>query len=140
MRMKRHRDKGFTMTEIMVVVIVIGVLAALVLPPLVGRLGKAKQGVAKGQLAVIESAIGLFYNEYDRFPTLLEELLTGPADVPEEDRMPASIKKKNLIDPWDRLFVYKYPGDHYVYDLYCLGRDGHEGGEAEDADIVNWDE
>ena len=133
------RSGGFTLVEIIVVVIIIGLLATMILPKLVARVGKAERAVAKQKLSVIEGAVEMFRLDYGRYPQDLEELLTRPSDIPEEKWTPPSIKSKDLIDPWDRPFVYKCPGDHdAAFDLYSLGADGQEGGEREDEDIVNW--
>ena len=133
------RSGGFTLVEIIVVVIIIGLLATMILPKLVGRVGKAERAVTKQKLSVIEGAVEMFRLDYGRYPQNLEELLTRPSDIPEEKWILPAIRSKDLIDPWDRSFVYEYPGDHEAaFDLYSLGADGQEGGEHEDEDIVNW--
>jgi general secretion pathway protein G len=128
------------MVEILVVVVIIGVLAALVVPRFIGRVGQSKQAVAKQKCTAIEGAIEMFRNDYDRYPQSLDELLVRPSDVPEQKWNPPSLRSKDLIDPWGRSFLYKYPGDHgeVPYDLYSLGADGQEGGEKENADVVSW--
>ncbi len=132
---------AFTIIEIMVVVVIIGVLAGLIVPQIVGRLGRSKQSVAHQQLAQIELAINLFYTEYERHPTTLDELLQRPADIDEAIWLPPTLKPKHLLDPWGRPFVYQQPGDHdpYPFDLASFGRDGEPGGQGEDADIVSWE-
>lgn len=130
---------GFTLIEIMVVVIVIGVLAALVVPNFLGRAAKAKKAVAQQKIGNIETAINLFYQDYSRFPETLEELVSKPADITEEQWTPPSLKAKDLKDPWGNPFVYRYPGDHGAYDLYSTGADGQEGGEGDNKDINNWE-
>ena len=128
------------MVEIIVVVAIIVVLAGMILPRFIGRVGQAKQGVAKQKCSAIENAIEIFRADYDRYPQTLEELVVRPSDIPEEKWNPPVLKSKDLIDPWDRPFGYKYPGDHseVPYDVYSLGADGEEGGEKDNADIVNW--
>lgn len=123
----------------MVVVIVIGVLAALVIPNFLGRAGKAKVAVAQQKISNIETAINLFYQDYSRFPESLEELITKPGDITDEQWVPPSLKAKHLKDPWGQPFEYRYPGDHGAYDLYSTGADGQDGGEGENADITNWE-
>ncbi|MBB6429894.1 type II secretion system major pseudopilin GspG [Algisphaera agarilytica] len=135
--MKRiSRTSGFTLIEIMVVVIVIGVIAALIVPNLFDRAGKAKRSVAKQQVGSLETAIQLFQQDYGRFPDTLEELASPPADV--EGASPPSIKQKDLIDPWGNPFLYRYPGNNWTFDLLSTGADGQEGGEGENADITNY--
>jgi len=128
------------MVEILVVVIIIVVLASMIAPPFLGRVGQAKQSVARQKLTEIEKAIDIFRHDYDRYPATLEELVSRPSDIPEEKWNAPMLKRKDLLDPWDRPFVYKCPGEHgeRPYDLYSLGADGKEGGEKDNADVVNW--
>ncbi|MEM6332664.1 MAG: type II secretion system major pseudopilin GspG [Planctomycetota bacterium] len=136
-RPTRHAH-GFTLIEIMVVVIVIGILAALIVPSFFGRAGKARAAVAKQQIGTLETAINLFEQDYGRFPQTLEELTTRPSDVDDDQWTPPSIKSGDLTDPWGNAFVYRYPGQNWAFDLMSLGADGQEGGADENADIVNW--
>lgn len=141
----KHKDQqrraGFTMVEILVVVVIIGVLAAMVLPTFVGRVGQAKQAVARQKLSEIEKAVEIFRTDYERYPETLDELIQRPADIPEDKWNRPMLRRKDLLDPWGRPFLYKYPGDHaeVPYDLYSLGADGQEGGVKENADVVNWE-
>ena len=133
---KRYVRQAFTLIEVMVMVIVIGVIAALIIPNLFDRTGKAKRSVAKQKIASLESAIQLFQQDYSRFPDSLDELASPPADA--EGGSPPSIKQKDLVDPWGNPFVYRYPGNNWTFDLLSLGSDGQEGGEGEAADITNY--
>ena len=135
---RRRTRSGFTIVEILVVVIIIGLLATMIAPPLLRHLIRTRQSVAKSNIATLEATIDSFSLVYGRLPQTLEELITRPSDIPEEKWEGASFKSKDLLDPWEREFIYKVPGDHGPYDLYSLGKDGQEGGEKEDADIVNW--
>ena len=132
---------AFTIIEIMVVVVIIGVLAGLIVPQLVGRLGRSKQNVARQQVEQISMAINLFYTEYERHPIALDELVMRPTDIDASVWMPPTLKAKHLQDPWDRTYIYVYPGDHLPdsFDLASFGRDGEAGGQGEDTDIVNWE-
>ena len=138
--LRQVRRTGFTIVEIMVVVIVIGVLAALIVPGLFGRVGQAKNSVTKQQIATIESAVNLFQQDYGRFPNSLEELVTKPADISDELWTSPSLKPKDLTDPWGNPFIYRYPGQQWAFELISTGADGQEGGEGENADITNWSE
>ena len=140
MNKKRRRGnrRGFTIVEILVVVIIIAVLATMIVPQFFGRVGQSKQAVAKTKLAEIEKAIVLFSYDYDRWPMNLDELVSQPADIDAAKWIPHTIKAKDLLDPWGRQVIYKQPGEHGVFDLYSLGKDGQEGGEDENADVCNW--
>ena len=135
--MKHRVRSGFTLVEIMVVVIIIGVLAALIVPSLFSRTGKAKVSVAKQQVATLDSAVQMFQQDYGRFPESLQELVNPPADV--EGAAPPQVKPKDVIDPWGNEFVYRYPGDNWAFNIISLGADGQEGGEGEAADISNYE-
>ena len=123
----------------MVVVIVIGVLAALIVPTFLGKSEKARRAVAAQKIAVLESTINLFQQDYSRFPESLEELTARPSDIDEAKWSPPSIRTKDLSDPWGNPFVYRMPGQHGTYDLLSTGADGAAGGEGYDADITNWE-
>jgi len=136
---QRSRCPGaFTIVEIIVVVVIIGVLATLILPRFIGRIGEAKQGTAKSNLAQIESAIEMCSHDYGRLPQGLQELIERPGDVPEDRWHVPTVKPKDLVDPWGRSWIYVAPGSHGMYDLYSLGADGQEGGTGGNADVVNW--
>ena len=137
-RTARRRRGGFTMVEIIVVVIIIAVLATMVAPQFFARVGQAKQSVAKQKLVELEKAVDMFSYDYSRLPEDLNEIVERPDDIDPEDWNPPVIKAKDLLDPWNRPFVYKHPGDHGSYDLYTLGADGEIGGEKDNADVVNW--
>lgn len=137
-RKSRVRRMAFTMVEIIVVVIIISVLAAMIVPRFIGRVGEARQSTAKQQVAEIEKAVDLFHYDYGRYPVTLEELVTRPSDIPEEKWKAPTLKPKHLTDPWERPYQYRCPGDHGPVDIFSLGADGQEGGAGDNADVVNW--
>ncbi len=133
-------DKGFTLIELLVVVIIIGLLASLVAPKFFGKLGASRQKTAKAQIALLGNALDEFRLDNGRYPTTeegLEALRTKPEGLNNwaGPYLPKPVPK----DPWGHDYVYRCPGEHGDYDLFSYGRDGQEGGEGEDADIVSWE-
>lgn len=129
--MKRNK-KGFTLLEILIVVAIIGLIASLVIPNLVGRYEKSKEEIARAQLEMLSSAIEAFRLDVGRYPNSLDELLK--CDDPNW-RGPYLAKRKIPKDPWGRDYQYKYPGEHGPYDLYSLGPEGQLGEKS----ITNWE-
>lgn len=137
----RRREKGFTIVELLVVILIISMLAAFVAPKFFKGLGKAKWDIAKAKMASIENSIGLFYIDCGRYPSDAEglgELLEAPAGLEEKWQGPY-LKKSELLDPWDNEYIYVEEGEVNPgsIDLISLGADGEAGGEGEDADIYN---
>jgi general secretion pathway protein G len=133
------RDSGFTLIELLVVVIIIGLLASLVAPKFFGKLGTSRQNTAKAQIELFGAALDEFRLDNGRYPST-EEGLAALIDKPEglENWAGPYLPKAIPKDPWGHEYVYSSPGEHYDYDLICYGRDGEEGGEDEDSDIVSW--
>ena len=135
----RQQERGFTLIEIMVVVIIIGLLAALVGPRLFGKVSVAKQKAAKAQIELFGTALDTFRLDVGRYPTTeegLKALREKPAGA--ENWQGPYLPKEIPVDPWNKSYVYKSPGEHGEYDLISYGLDGAEGGEGENQDIVNW--
>jgi general secretion pathway protein G len=137
----RHSaNDGFTLLELLVVLGIIALLAALVAPQVIRYLSDARSETASAQLKNIESAIELYFLDNGTYPIAgsgLTALVTAPAGSTSW-RGPYLKKQDGLLDPWGKPFVYRAPGEHGAYDLYSFGRDGKEGGEGEDKDIVSW--
>jgi len=135
----RNRESGFTFFEILVVVIIIGLLAALVGPRLFGKVSTAKQKAAKAQIELFGTALDTFRLDIGRYPTTeegLKALREKPSGV--ENWQGPYLPKEIPVDPWNRQYVYKSPGEHGDYDLISHGLDGAEGGEGENQDVVSW--
>jgi general secretion pathway protein G len=132
--------QGFTLIELLVVLVILGLLAAFAAPQVLNYLGRAKTDAAKAQVQNIASILDLYRLEVGSYPSQqdgLEALLEEPADVPRWNG-PYVKRSDALTDPWGRMYVYRFPGEHGAYDLYSLGADGGEGGEGEDQDVTSW--
>lgn len=136
---KRRHKQGFTLVEILVVIIIIGLLAALVGPRLFGKVSTAKQKAAKAQIELFGTALDTFRLDIGRYPTT-EEGLKALREKPSgaENWQGPYLPKEIPVDPWNKDYVYKAPGEHGDYDLISYGLDGAEGGEGENQDIVSW--
>ncbi len=137
---KIKEKKGFTLIEMLVVIIIIGLLASLVAPKLFNKLASSKQKVAKAQIEMVGTALDAFRLDVGRYPTTqegLQVLWKDPGNIKKWDGpyLPKPIKE----DPWGHPYIYKCPGEHGPYDLYSLGADGKPGGTGENKDIVSWE-
>lgn len=135
----RRKECGFTLVEILVVIIIIGLLAALVGPKLFGKVSTAKQKTAKAQIELFGTALDAFRLDTGRYPTTeegLKALREKPSGV--ENWEGPYLPKEIPADSWGRPYIYKAPGEHGDYDLIAYGLDGAEGGEGENQDIVSW--
>ncbi|MDO4952596.1 MAG: type II secretion system major pseudopilin GspG [Synergistaceae bacterium] len=139
--MKRH--SGFTLIEIMIVVVIIGMLSALVGPRLIGQSDEAKIKTTKIQISQLEQVLGLFQLDNGFFPTTeqgLAALVKAPALPPEAmNYKQGGYMKKVPKDAWGREFIYICPGQHGDFDIISYGSDGAEGGEGNARDINNWE-
>jgi len=134
------RQSGFTLIEIMVVVVILGILAAIVAPNVINRIDDASINRAKQDIRGIESALKLYYMDNSRYPTTdqgLEALTTQPNDPslrnwrgPYLDKLPR--------DPWNNMYRYLYPGRNGEFDVFTYGADNQPGGEGINAEIGNW--
>ncbi|WP_373273674.1 type II secretion system major pseudopilin GspG [Pseudomonas taiwanensis] len=127
----------------MVVVVILGILAALVVPQVMNRPDQAKVTVAKGDIKAIGAALDMYKLDNFAYPSTqqgLEALVSRPSgNPPPKNWNKDGYLKKLPIDPWGNPYQYLSPGSKGTYDLYSLGADGKEGGSDNDADIANWD-
>lgn len=138
----QRRARGFTLIEIMVVVIIIGLLAAVVVPQFLGRVDDARVAKAKQDIQAIETALTMYKLDNFSYPTAdqgLKALVTKPDDATVKNWRAGGYLKRVNKDPWGNDYIYAVPGTHNGdYDLYSLGADGQPGGEKANADVGNW--
>jgi general secretion pathway protein G len=140
-----NRQAGFTLIELMVVIVILGVLAGLIIPRIMGRPDEARQAKAKIQMEALESALKLYKLDNGGYPTTeqgLKALVEAPTvgNIPKNWRQGGYLEKGRVPkDPWGNEFVYISPGSHGDFDLSSLGADGEPGGEGKNKDINNWE-
>jgi len=139
-RPRRRRQAGFTLVELLVVLIILGLIAAFAAPRVIKFVGGAKTDSAKIQIDRLSGVLDLYRLQVGRYPSEdegLNALMEQPADAPDWEG-PYLKKADALMDPWRRPYIYRFPGEHGDYDLYSLGADGEDGGEGEDRDLKSW--
>ena len=136
--MSRNKESGFTLLELLVVVVIIGLLAGFVAPRYFGQVGKSEVNVAKAQLDALEKALDQYRLDIGKYPdgeAGLKALVTKPANEPKWSG--PYLRKDVPLDPWGKPYVYRIPGEKHEYDLMSFGKDGQPGGTGENADITN---
>ncbi|MDB5811377.1 MAG: ral secretion pathway protein [Betaproteobacteria bacterium] len=130
---------GFTLLELLVVMVIIGLLAGYVGPKYFGQIGKSEIKVARAQLDALDKALDQYRLDTGHYPVGEVGLAALMEKPPNEANWGGPYLKKNVpLDPWGRPYIYKLPGEHGDYDLVSYGKDGQPGGNGEAADIVNW--
>jgi general secretion pathway protein G len=135
----RKNGEGFTLVELLVVMVIVGLLAALVGPKLFPKLGKGKQSAAKAQIELLGQALDQMRLDTGRYPTSQEGLAALVTNPGMENWEGSYLTKGLPNDPWGKPYIYQCPGAHGEYDLYSFGRDGNVGGEGEDKDVTSWE-
>jgi len=137
-----RRAAGFTLIEIMVVVIIIGLLAAVIVPTVISKVDDAKIAKAKQDIQSLEAALSMYYLDNSKYPTSeqgLTALIQQPTDPTIKHWRAGGYLERVSKDPWGAEYLYVFPGTHgKPYDLYTLGADAQPGGEGVNADIGNW--
>lgn len=144
--MKLHanykKQNGFTLIEVIVVVVILGILASVVVPKVVNRTGQAQIVKAKQDIRALESALQLYRVDNFDYPTTdqgLQALAEKPTTTPEPRNWQSGGYIKNIPkDPWGNEYQYLNPGEHGEFDIVTLGKDGRPGGTDDNADIGNW--
>jgi len=142
---RRERQRGFTLIELMVVIVILGILAGLIVPRIMGRPDEARQAKARIQMESIETALKLYRLDNGNYPTTeqgLQALVEMPTGGPPARnwRQGGYLEKGRVPkDPWDNEFVYLSPGAYGDFDLISRGADGEPDGEGKDRDIRSWE-
>lgn len=145
MKNDQMKSQGFTLIEIMVVLIILGILAGLIIPRIMGRPEQARRMKARVQIESIETALKLYKLDNGTYPTT-EQGLKALVEPPEVGKLARSWREggylekgKVPLDPWKNEYIYLSPGIHDDFDLISYGPDGQPGGDGEDRDVNNWE-
>ena len=138
--MKRNHVSGFTLIELLIVMIILGLIASLVAPKMFSRVSSAKTGTARTQIELLGTALDAYRLDNGAYTTSAQGLNALREQVQGLATWHGPYLPKPVpLDPWDRPYLYKSPGDHGDYDLYTYGMDGQSGGEGEDEDVFSWE-
>ncbi len=138
-RPRPPQARGFTLLELLVVMVIIGLLASIIAPQYFSQIGKSNVKVARAQIEAVGQALDQYRLDVGRYPTTeqgLSALRVAPTNLPTW-RGPY-LKRDLPPDPWGLVYLYKAPGQHGDYDLSSLGADGQPGGEGEASDVTSW--
>ncbi|MFG6429506.1 type II secretion system major pseudopilin GspG [Roseateles sp. LYH14W] len=132
-------QRGFTLLELLVVMVIIGLLAGYVGPKFFGQIGKSEVKAARAQIDALTKSLDQFRLDVGRYPSTEQGLAVLVAKPADEPKWAGPYLSKALPkDPWGQDYQYRSPGEHGEYDLLSLGKDGRPGGEGEDADLTSW--
>ncbi|MCJ7684414.1 MAG: type II secretion system major pseudopilin GspG [Desulfobacteraceae bacterium] len=145
MQGQKKGNSGFTLIELMVVIVILGILAGLIIPRIMGRPEEARQMKAKIQIESMETALKLYKLDNGAYPTT-EQGLQALVEPPTVGELPRAWREGGYLekgkvprDPWDNEYIYLSPGVHGEYDFVSYGADGEAGGEGKDKDINSWE-
>ncbi len=137
LRPRQLGGAGFSLIELLVVLVILGLIAGLVVPNIIGRTEVAKAKAAKAAVVSLSGAIDGYYLDVGQPPDDLQDLVNEPNNAPNW-RGPYA-KKSLITDPWGNEYEYRYPGEHGEYDIISYGADRSPGGDGKNADINSWD-
>ncbi|MCK9990394.1 MAG: general secretion pathway protein G [Rugosibacter sp.] len=133
------RVSGFTLLELLVVMVIIGMLASFVGPKFFAQIGKSETKTARAQIDALDKALDQYRLDVGRYPTTEQGLAALNERPAGETKWSGPYLKKAVpMDPWAHAYLYKHPGEHGEYDLFSYGKDGQPGGTGEAEDITNW--
>jgi general secretion pathway protein G len=138
-----NASRGFTLIEILVVVVILGILAAIVVPRVMERPGEARVTRARQDIQGIVTALSMYKLDNFAYPSTeqgLEALVTKPSGQPDAPNWKGPYLERTAKDPWGHPYQYAQPGQHGSIDVYSLGADGKPGGDGEAADVGNWEQ
>lgn len=133
----KRTSRGFTLVELLLVLVILALIGGLVLPGIIGKAEGAKVKAAGSQINRLSMAVESFYLDTGTTPDNLSELVGESSSV--DGWNGPYVKKSSLKDPWGREYIYTYPGEHGDFDIYSLGADGQPGGDGKNADINSWE-
>ncbi|MEW6120839.1 MAG: type II secretion system major pseudopilin GspG [Pseudomonadota bacterium] len=135
----KKRQRGFTLLELLVVLVILGLLAGYVAPKYFSQVGKSEVKTARAQIVALEKALDQYRIDTGRYPSTEQGLAALNARPADEARWDGPYLKKAVpSDPWGKPYQYRNPGEHGEMDLFSFGRDGQPGGDGDGADIGNW--
>ena len=134
---KTRSQRGFTLVELLLVLVILALIAGLVLPGIIGKAESAKVRAASSQISRISMSVEAFYLDTGSTPGSLSDLVNEPSGV--NGWTAPYIKNSILTDPWGREYQFRSPGQHGDFDIYSYGADGQQGGEGKNADITSWE-
>ncbi len=139
-RAERGAERGFTLVELLVVLAILGLLVGIAAPMVMKQLSGARTRTAGIEIERLSGVLDLYRLELGDYPAAedgLKALVERPAGA-ERWNGPYVTKADAILDPWDRPYRYRYPGEHGRFDIYSLGHDGQDGGDGEDRDVTSW--
>ncbi len=135
----KRKTSGFTLLELLVVMVIIGLLAGYVGPKYFAQVGKSQVKTARAQIDALEKALDQYRLDTGHYPAMEQGLAALTTRPPNESKWDGPYLSKGVpADPWGNAYVYRIPGEHGEFDLLSFGKDGQAGGVGEAADIVNW--
>ena len=134
---RRLRQRGFTLVELLLVLVILALIAGLVLPGIIGKAEGAKVRAASSQISRLSMSVETFYLDTGTAPERLDDLVDEPSGVSGWNG--PYVKSSLLKDPWGKEYQFRSPGDHGDFDIFSYGADGQAGGDGKNADITSWE-